>query len=76
LRHFAQTPHEILTLMMHYCDSLSALAASWHTELFLKSYSIPLMEPHMVCLEQGHLGQVAASPALIMLVPRRPWKGQ
>jgi transposase len=40
LRHFAQTPHEIMTLMTRYCDSLGALAASWHTELFLKSYSI------------------------------------
>jgi len=26
-------------LMTRYCDSLGALAASWHTELFLKIYS-------------------------------------
>ena len=27
LLHFAQTPHEIMVLMTHYCDSLGALAA-------------------------------------------------
>ena len=27
LLHFAQTPHEIMTLMTRYCDSLGALAA-------------------------------------------------
>jgi hypothetical protein len=27
LLHFAQTPQEIMTLMMRYCDSLGALAA-------------------------------------------------
>ena len=27
LLHFAQTPHEIMSLMTRYCDSLGALAA-------------------------------------------------
>ena len=27
LLHFAQTPHEIMTLMTRYCDSLGTLAA-------------------------------------------------
>jgi len=43
LLHLAQTPQEIMTLMTRYCDSLGALAASWHTELFLKIYSMPLL---------------------------------
>ena len=38
--HFAQTPQEVMTLMTRYGDSLGALAAYWHTELFLKSYSL------------------------------------
>jgi len=37
LLHFAQTPHAIIALMTRYCDSLGALAASWHTKLFLKT---------------------------------------
>ena len=41
LLHLAQTPQEIMTLMTRYCDSLGALAASWHTELFLKIYRRP-----------------------------------
>jgi hypothetical protein len=55
-----------------YLRSWHSLARHASPRLALPSVSLPIMEPHMVCLEQGQSGRIAVSPALIMLVPRRP----